>query len=383
MPSSVVQKASLQAGAGDIVADDAFFQQDGFRRLLRLERKRTDRSRRPFALMLLESSTLLRPGQQGDAFQRVVGALFQTTRETDVKGWYRTGTVLGVMFTEIGSASSRSVAAALLTKVTNALAKCLSVEQISQLQLSFHVYPEQAPDDGAASTLDPILYPEHGEGVSSRPADGIAKRSLDVAGSLLALALLSPLMLAIAVLIKLTSKGPVIFRQTRIGMRGKTFTLLKFRSMYVGNDSAVHRDFIKRLIAGRSTIEEPAAEDRQDASYKLTTDPRVTPVGKFLRRTSLDELPQFWNVLMGDMSLVGPRPPIPYEFTCYDLWHRGRVLVAKPGITGPWQVDGRSRVTFDEMVRMDIRYARTRSLWGDLKLLLRTPAAVLSGKGAF
>ena len=115
----------------------------------------------------------------------------------------------------------------------------------------------------------------------------------------------------------------------------------------------------------------------------MTNDPRVTPLGRFLRKTSLDELPQFINVLKGDMSLVGPRPPIPYEFENYDTWHRRRVLEAKPGITGLWQVMGRSRTTFDEMVRLDLQYIRDQSFWLDLKILVKTPVAVLSGSGAY
>ena len=118
------------------------------------------------------------------------------------------------------------------------------------------------------------------------------------------------------------------------------------------------------------------------SAYKLTADPRVTRVGSFLRKTSLDELPQFLNVLKGDMSLVGPRPPLPYEVECYKLWHRARLLAAKPGITGLWQVGGRSRVKFDDMVRMDLRYAASWSLWLDIKILLQTPHAVFSGNGA-
>jgi lipopolysaccharide/colanic/teichoic acid biosynthesis glycosyltransferase len=382
MSSSVLTKAQKQRDAHAIGADDDFLPEHEFLRMLRLERKRTDRSRRPFVLMLLESRTLLRSGHQLTLFNSILGALFQTTRETDLKGWYRAGTVIGVIFAEIGAAPDRSVAATLLTKVTRALTGCLSLEQINQLRLSFHVYPEQPSSDGSGAPLNPILYPELTENATPRPRDEIVKRSLDIAGSLTALALLSPIMLAIAVLIKLTSQGPVIFRQTRIGRHGATFTFFKFRSMYVGNDSSVHREFIKALIASGETTQPSEGQNREQATYKLTVDPRITPLGRFLRKTSLDELPQFWNVLMGTMSLVGPRPPIPYEFSCYDLWHRERVLAVRPGITGPWQVDGRSRVKFDDMVRMDLRYARSWSLWGDLKLLLRTPGAVLSGRGA-
>jgi lipopolysaccharide/colanic/teichoic acid biosynthesis glycosyltransferase len=151
--------------------------------------------------------------------------------------------------------------------------------------------------------------------------------------------------------------------------------------MDADNNSSVHRDYVKRFISGDTYLNE--GENGQSPVYKLVDDTRVTRVGKFLRRSSLDELPQFLNVLKGEMSLVGPRPPIPYECDVYELWHRRRVLEAKPGITGLWQVNGRSTTTFDDMVRLDLRYARSWSLWLDIKILLKTPQAVLSREGAY
>jgi lipopolysaccharide/colanic/teichoic acid biosynthesis glycosyltransferase len=197
----------------------------------------------------------------------------------------------------------------------------------------------------------------------------------------MALVLLSPLFILISAAIKLTSKGPILFKQERVGQFGARFTFLKFRSMYFKNDSKIHEDYVKEFIAGNGGP--PDSEKSLSTLYKLKDDPRVTRLGRLLRKTSLDELPQFINVLKGDMSLVGPRPPVPYEFEAYDRWHRSRLLEAKPGITGLWQVHGRSRTTFDDMVRLDLRYARTCSLWLDLKILLKTPRAVLSGEGAF
>jgi lipopolysaccharide/colanic/teichoic acid biosynthesis glycosyltransferase len=155
--------------------------------------------------------------------------------------------------------------------------------------------------------------------------------------------------------------------------------MLKFRTMHIGVDDRVHRDYVSSFIKGAGQIQGSG----QNGFFKLTNDRRVTPLGRLLRKTSLDELPQLWNVLRGDMSLVGPRPPIPYELEQYAPWHRRRVLEAKPGITGLWQVTGRSRTTFDEMVRLDLRYIGTRSLWTDIKILLATPAAALLGKGAY
>ena len=214
--------------------------------------------------------------------------------------------------------------------------------------------------------------------LDSRRLNCLLKRGMDVAGGLGTLFLLSPLFALTAALVKLTSPGPVFYRQARVGQFGKKFMLFKFRTMIAANDSTIHRDYVRKFISGK-------ASQNQNTSpvYKLVDDPRVTPVGKFLRRASLDELPQLINVLKGEMSLVGPRPPIPYECDVYELWHRRRVLEAKPGITGLWQVNGRSRTTFDEMVRMDLRYARAWSLWLDIKILLKTPQAVLSGTGAY
>jgi lipopolysaccharide/colanic/teichoic acid biosynthesis glycosyltransferase len=166
-----------------------------------------------------------------------------------------------------------------------------------------------------------------------------------------------------------------------VGQYGKKFTFLKFRTMHAHNNSSIHEDYVRRFISGK--VNSRISDRGQPPVYKLVHDPRVTRLGRFLRKTSLDELPQFINVLKGEMSLVGPRPPIPYECDVYDLWHRRRVLEAKPGITGLWQVNGRSKTTFDEMVRLDLRYARSWSLWLDLKILLKTPQAVLFGEGAF
>jgi lipopolysaccharide/colanic/teichoic acid biosynthesis glycosyltransferase len=153
--------------------------------------------------------------------------------------------------------------------------------------------------------------------------------------------------------------------------------------MRVNNDHSVHREYVTQLIAGEAVKHAIADAKEDDKIYKLTNDSRITPLGMLLRRSSVDELPQLINVLRGDMSLVGPRPAIPYEVAAYQTWHRRRVLEVKPGITGLWQVNGRSRLTFDEMVRLDLRYAKTWSPWLDLKIIWHTPRAVVSGDGAF
>jgi exopolysaccharide biosynthesis polyprenyl glycosylphosphotransferase len=204
----------------------------------------------------------------------------------------------------------------------------------------------------------------------------LVKRAFDIVVATLALVLLSPLWVLMAALIKLDSKGPVLYRQERVGMDGRIFLFLKFRTMRTGADDRIHREFQRQYIEGRP---ETNLGDSQRPVYKLHDDPRVTRTGRWLRRTSLDELPQLLNVLRGDMSLVGPRPPIPYEVEAYALWHRKR-LDMKPGMTGLWQVSGRNRLSFDEMVRLDLFYIENWSLWLDLKIMLRTLPVLLRGE---
>jgi len=216
---------------------------------------------------------------------------------------------------------------------------------------------------------------------SSRRTYQALKRGLDVLGSLAALVLFAPLFSVIAVAIRLTSAGPVLFRQERFGENLTPFMFYKFRSMYVNCDEAIHKAYVTRLIAGCPDVTCTTAEER--SVLKIVRDPRVTPFGKILRRSSLDELPQLWNVLRGDMSLVGPRPCLRYELEQYSPRHRLRLIGAKPGMTGLWQVSGRSTLSFDEMVRLDLVYLKERSLWLDIKILLRTPWAVISCVGAW
>ena len=205
----------------------------------------------------------------------------------------------------------------------------------------------------------------------------ILKRTFDLVISALAIVLLLPFWLLIALLIKLDSKGPVFYTQERVGMDGRLFLLYKFRTMAADADSELHREYQRAFIAGRA---EANLGDDQKPTYKLFADPRITRVGKFLRKTSLDEVPQLLNVLLGDMSIVGPRPPIPYEVEAYELWHRKR-LDMKPGVTGLWQVSGRNRLPFEEMVRLDLFYIENWSLLLDLKIILRTGFVMLGREG--
>jgi exopolysaccharide biosynthesis polyprenyl glycosylphosphotransferase len=213
--------------------------------------------------------------------------------------------------------------------------------------------------------------------LASPPGYGF-KRTLDILGSSIALLLLSPVIGILAVMIKITSPGPVFLTQTRVGRRGATFGFLKFRSMYVNSDSSDHEKYVHAMINGDA---KPTATDPEgNGVFHLVDDPRVTSVGRFIRKYSLDEIPQLWNVLRGDMSLVGPRPPLPYEAAAYDAWQRQRLEV-QSGITGVWQVVGRNRVTFDEMTFQDLMYGMNTGLWVDLRLCLKTIPAALIGSG--
>lgn len=356
------------------------FDENAFRTVLSWERKRVERSERGFLLMLVGVESLAHANGGGGLLPSVFPALAGAMRETDVAGWYCEGTTLGVIFVELPRAKGSESEMLIRAKVMDELRAHLSPEHFNHLRFSFHFFPEDWTQASGGGAIDAKLYPDLLDRNEDQKWSRSVKRTLDIVGSALALAVLSPLLAAVAILIKLTSKGPILFRQERVGWYGSRFVLLKFRSMQCSNDPGIHREYVKRFIAGQ-TEAPPNANDK--VVYKIQDDPRVTLVGRFLRRTSLDELPQFVNVLKGEMSLVGPRPPIPYELETYRLWHRRRVLDAKPGITGLWQVNGRSRIKFDEMVRLDLRYAKTWSLWTDLRILLRTPRAALFCEGAY
>jgi len=347
--------------------------------MIALERKRSERSRKPFMLLLVDMGKYLSTEKNGKTLERILATLALSSRETDITGWYANDNVLGVLFTEIASDSS-SIPATIITRVTETLRKNLTAEQFAELSLSFHVFPEDWDHEGDQRPSNPTLYPDLSQRENATKTLRVMKRIMDVTVSLLALVFLAPLFLMIAAAIRATSKGPIFFRQRRIGQYGTSFVFLKFRSMYVNNDAGAHKAYVQKLIAGKA--DKQPSDGNGEGVYKLTRDPRITRVGAFLRKTSLDELPQFINVLRGEMSMVGPRPPVPYEVEAYDIWHRRRLLEAKPGITGLWQVSGRSRVKFDDMVRLDLQYARTCSPWTDMKILWRTPGAVVLGDGA-
>jgi exopolysaccharide biosynthesis polyprenyl glycosylphosphotransferase len=345
---------------------------DLFRDVLIREQKRADRFDESLVLVLV---TLKEEATESSNWISLIDALHAIKRETDVLGWFERGSVLGLMLPGI-DATDTSFAREVESQVKQAIATRLDVDARSDVSIRLYRHVGQTPGEPQADETASFLRE-----LRATRADrvrGALKRVLDVVGSATLLLLVAPLFLLIAGLVKLLSPGPVFFRQVRVGEYGKPFTMLKFRTMHVNNDQTIHKEFVSQLIKG--TV--PASGDTSATPFKISHDPRVTPVGRLLRKTSLDELPQLWNVLRGEMSLVGPRPPLCYEVEQYKSWHYRRVLEAKPGITGLWQVSGRSRTTFDDMVRLDLRYAKNCSAWMDIKILLATPRAVISGKGA-
>lgn len=356
--------------------------EDAFVSMLYLERRRAERAQKRFVLVLIDVKKSLGGYQKDRNMNALVAALSEASRETDIIGWYLENNLVGVIGTEIGKASNQVVQDKFLTKIRTAFEQTMGREKSAGVSLSFHFFPEEYSDEGDDHSANITLYPEFQKKENSQRVPRAIKRLIDFLGSTTALLFFSPVFAAIAIMIKLTSKGPVLFTQERLGQHGKPFNVLKFRSMRTDCDTKIHQQYVSQFIAGKVDGGSEPANGEAAPVFKIQKDPRITPVGTFLRKTSLDELPQFWNVLRGDMSLVGPRPPIAYEFRAYDVWHRRRVLEIKPGITGLWQVEGRSRTRFDDMVRLDLRYARAWSNWLDLKIILQTPAAVILGDGA-
>jgi len=323
--------ASLDALSAEVqpVEERGILNEEAFHRMISLERKRTERSRKPFLLMLLNIGNSLRSDKNGKALDKILSALSLSTRETDFTGWYRSDSI-GVMFTEFGNDDRNAILSTMMTRVSETLRDNLSSQQFGLISIEFHLFPEEWNHDIPQRPSNPTLYPDLTRRDNAKKLFCVIKRFMDIVGSIFALLLFAPVLLAIAIAIKLTSKGPVFFRQKRVGQYGEQFVFLKFRSMKVNNDSSVHKTYVKQLIAGKA---QSHSGNGNGGVYKLTRDDRITSIGGFLRKTSLDELPQFVNVLKGEMSLVGPRPPIAYEVESYQIWHRRRVLEAKPGIT--------------------------------------------------
>jgi lipopolysaccharide/colanic/teichoic acid biosynthesis glycosyltransferase len=338
--------------------------------LLRItqECRRAERSRLRFVLALVDGpdASLISAAQ----------TLAAVTREIDVFGWYSIGSTLGILFGELGGMKAETASEIIVNRIKSALSEAGQPELLVNTYVLPRDLNHEMRSEELPKRINDYLEPHSPSNIEAQLR---IKRVIDLVGAALLLIALLPIMAVIALVLECVSPGPVLFKQTRVGKGGERFTLLKYRSMTVKNDASVHETYVKQFIHGTAAKN---VTECGEGVFKLTHDLRVTPFGKFLRRTSLDELPQLWNVLRGEMSLVGPRPPIPYEVECYELWHQRRVLEVKPGITGLWQVLGRSRTGFDEMVRLDLQYSRTWSLWLDLKILLQTPRAIFGAGGA-
>ena len=365
--------------------ENGYYVEDYFHEMLSLERKRTQRSKKPFMLLLINIHNLLGDLEKSEILKKLSSVLSTSPRETDIKGWYKYEDVIGVIFTEINGTGQEIIK----KKIKDELFYELGSELIDKIDVTYHVYPEEEekgnPD---RSEFNLNLYSDLTRKNPSSIKQNLSKislflkRAIDIVGSIFGIILFSPIFILVSVLIKLTSPGPVLFRQVRMGRCGAKFSFLKFRTMYINSADASHQKYIEEFILNQKSCSRDKSNGGNETVYKMSNDNRITALGKFLRKTSMDELPQFFNVLRGEMSLVGPRPPIPYELEHYDIWHRRRVLEVQPGITGFWQTHGRSSTTFDEMVRMDIKYIKEWSLLLDIKLLLLTPWVVVTGKGA-
>ncbi len=350
------------SGGVEVLSRDYFLTQ------LHREKRRADRSREPLSLVVM---CFAADGEfDKDDHCDILTDLSLSTRETDVIGWLGDGVVAFLLpYSEVKAAEvfSKLIVSRTYTQAAN---------------VQFATYPDPSFDTLLVDSLAQIESSQISapstllKNTSSRSV----KRAIDIIVSTVLLTLASPLMLITALAVKLSSPGPVIFRQMRIGRGGKPFPFYKFRSMRCDNDDAIHREYVKNHIHGRH--DQINEGDADKPVYKLQSDTRVTAVGRIIRRTSIDELPQLFNVLSGEMSLVGPRPPIPYEIEDYQLWHMRRLQEVRPGITGLWQVEGRSMTTFDEMVRLDLRYIRNWSLWLDIKILFKTVIVVIRCDGA-
>ncbi len=349
---------------------------DRFRDLIERERSRTDRTGICFSLVVFKLAARKRDTYH--TLYHLAGLLTSRARTSDEVGWFDKTSLAVLLF-----GSEETGAAIFGQNVIASLPEGTAVPTVS-----VYLYPNKREgEEQTQPRKDGVTETGSVEATSSIPASAAESASLpedcamasvfvrqlplwkdilDVFLSLVALILLSPLFLVIGIYIKIADPGPVFFRQARIGFRGKKFECWKFRTMKVNNDAAAHEAYLKSLIQGG---------DQAMVKLDAKKDPRIIPLGWILRQSGLDELPQLVNVLRGDMSLVGPRPCLPYEAKEYDQWHGERFDTA-PGLTGLWQVSGKNRTTFKDMMRFDIRYSRSMSLWMELQILLKTFPAI-------
>ena len=359
-----------EGGKGDDEFSEAkgrFLSRPQFLNMLRIEKRRSERSKSPLSIILFSMGY---EGSNEKRLDKFFSYIHRVTRETDIKGMLAEN-IVGLILPDTNRNGSQSCIKKVIQGNGYFPYSVVSATYPDALFQKLLSEAEDQPDLFPLNLDQVIMY--HG-------FELFLKRVLDIVGSLVGLLFFSPLFFIISLAIKMSSPGPIIFNQIRLGKGGNKFVFLKFRSMDANNDDRIHRDYVAELIRGN--LEKINQGNERNPVFKIKKDNRVTKIGKIIRKTSLDELPQLWNVLRGEMSLVGPRPPIPYEIEKYEPWHLRRVLEMKPGITGLWQVEGRNTTTFDNMVRLDLRYVRDWSIWLDIKILWKTAAEIFRPSGA-
>ncbi|WP_243221032.1 sugar transferase [Methylobacter sp. S3L5C] len=362
-PSSALPNNSSQYR----IASDELFFDSYFIDQLRLEKLRAQRSKSTLSIILLT----LEKETESEAvnMKNILDIIRKKIRDTDISGFVNNRTI-GVLLPHTDEKGAKE----LCEKLVNGNKK-------PQFSATTSSYPDHIFESlEKIGSIRPDAFPfKLKNSKSSSWFKLLLKRGVDIIGSIIGIIIFLPVMLVTALAVKATSPGPMIFRQIRLGRQGTPFNFYKFRSMQVNLDDKIHREYIHNFIKGSHTKVNQG--DTEKPFYKIKSDPRITKVGRFIRKTSIDELPQFFNVLKGDMSLVGPRPPLPYEVEKYQAWHLQRILEMKPGITGLWQVEGRSKTEWDDSVRLDIRYIQNWSLLLDINILFRTIETVLKCRG--
>jgi lipopolysaccharide/colanic/teichoic acid biosynthesis glycosyltransferase len=392
-----------------------------FHKLIKGEKSRTHRTNLPFSLILIDVALLdfkyrRRKNDKGRIIRVITQVINDNSRETDLKGWFDRHTI-AVLLPDTSHAGAEVLCNKLISLGELTLIDYLQNGVCLKDCFAITSYPEVFDNGGSGSKaekpgvgirrIDPIhlatnngrfalrhgcgekssksdelqlpVFPYHLNGSCTVRMQKAIKRLMDIIGSLLGIILFLPAFVGIVIAVKLTSPGPVFFKQKRVGLNRKTFTLLKFRSMYTNCDQSIHRKHIEKLSKRKITLLQNSRDGVR--SYKLQDDPRITKIGRFLRQTSLDELPQLFNVVKGEMSLVGPRPYPVYQIENCTIWQHSRLTV-KPGITGLAQLRGRCNTTYDDSYRLDLEYVKKWSLWLDFKILIKTVPFALSGRGA-
>ena len=352
-----------RVNAGEIFYDT------GFLKKLRFEMLRAQRSNSSLSMILLTLDK--KTDKEPTNMSEILDLVRLNTRDIDIRGFLNEKTI-AILLPYTNEKGAKEICE-----------KLLNENQKPQFSTNIVTYPDQIFESLAQNGCirsDAFFFELYDSMDGASWLQSKLKIGIDIVGSIICIIVLMPIMLVTALAIKLTSPGPIIFSQLRVGKQGIPFRFYKFRSMHINMDDRIHREYTRELISGNQ--EKINQGDEEKPFYKIKFDPRITKIGKFIRKTSIDELPQFFNVLRGDMSLVGPRPPLSYEVEKYKSWHLKRILEMKPGITGLWQVEGRSMVGWDDSVRLDIKYIKDWSLRLDLKILLKTFKAVINGKGA-